>query len=472
MNIVLTTAPSVNDKHGMRSLPPLSIGYIAGGVKALPHTKVWIVDAYGEGLDLGNSVERVLALSPDVMGISATNVCFEDAISLVKRIKQAKPDVVTVMGGYHPTSHDHLLLKEVREVVMVIRGEGDESFRELCERLQRAEPIDGLAGLSYRANNTVVRGVPRQVEDLDTLPFPDRAALDFDGYYSQFGGFHLPEIAPTANVVSSRGCPYHCVFCSKLMPHWSYRTRSAENLFKEVLELRAQGIKWIFFQDENFSHDIPRVKEFCRLIIDNNLGMRFMFQGTIHHLPESVFRDMHEAGFDFFLVGIESGSDAQLSRFGKPARSKQLAVAVQRAKKAHIMVFGFFVHGGPGETDEDFMETVKFVREVRPHAVGGEGLWLHYGSPLWDQLVGSDELKSLEATKPRALYKLPGQPDREVLQRRIGEFQKALANSWLHWTRILEIINLFIHNGAFRYCAMRLIWNIRVLRQISRGGPK
>ncbi len=264
MNIVLTTAPSEDDKHGMRSLPPLSIGYIAGGVKHLSNTTVSIVDAYGEGLGLDDSVDRVLALSPDVMGISATNVCFEDAISLIKRIKLARPDVVTVMGGYHPTSHDHLLLKEVREVDMVIRGEGDESFRELCERLQSAKPIDGLAGLSYRVSGDVVHGVPREVENLDTLPFPDRAALDFDGYYSQFGGFQIPEHAPTANIVSSRGCPYHCVFCSKLMPNWSHRTRSAENIFKEVIELRAQGIKWIFFQDEEtFRMTFPGWKNFA-----------------------------------------------------------------------------------------------------------------------------------------------------------------------------------------------------------------
>ncbi|MFH0821918.1 MAG: radical SAM protein [Pseudomonadota bacterium] len=472
MNIVLTTAPSVNDKHGVRSLPPLSIGYIAGGVKHLRDTSVGIVDAYGEGLSLADSVERVLALSPDVMGVSATNVCFEDAISLVRRVKQAKPDVVTVMGGYHPTSHDHLLLKEVRELDMVIRGEGDESFRELCERLQHSDPIDGLAGLSYRAEGMVVRGVPRQVEDLDSLPFPDRAALDFAGYYSQFGGFLVPEHAPTANVVSSRGCPYHCVFCSKLMPNWSYRTRSAENLFKEILELRAQGIKWIFFQDENFSHDVARLEKLCRLILDNNLGMRFMFQGTIHHLTEPVFRLMHDAGFDFFLVGIESGSDAQLKRFGKPARSKNLGAAVRRAKKAHMMVFGFFVHGGPGETEEDFAETVKFVREVRPHAVGGEGLWLHAGSPLWAELVGDEEVQTLEATRPRALYKLPGQTNRETLERRIGLFQEALAKSWLHWTRILEIVDLFIHNGTFRYIALRVLWNVRIWSQLLRGGPK
>ncbi len=197
-----------------------------------------------------------------------------------------------------------------------------------------------------------------------------------------------------------------------------------------------------------------------------------MFQGTIHHLPEFAFRLMHEAGFDFFLVGIESGSDAQLKRFRKPARSKNLAAAVRQAKKAHIGVFGFFVHGGPGETEEDFAETVRFVREVRPHAVGGEGLVLHFGSPLWEEIMGRTGAENLEATKPKELYKYPGQIDRETLKRRIGEFQKALAKSWLHWTRISEVVGLLIHNGAFRYTALRLISNVSFWRQLFRGGPK
>jgi anaerobic magnesium-protoporphyrin IX monomethyl ester cyclase len=472
MNIVLGTSPAVGDRHGVRSLPPLSIGYIAASVRDLSDVTVKVVDAYGEGLGAEEAMERVLALSPDVLALSTTNCCFSDGLELLKSLKKVKPHLVTVMGGYHPTAYDHLLLKEAPEVDFCVRGEGDHSFRELCERLLQAKPVDGVTGVSYRSNGEVVRGVPCQIEDLDGLPFPDRAVLDYDSYYQQFGGFVLPDILPTANVVSSRGCPHNCTFCSKLMPGWKYRMRSAENILAEILELRSQGVKWVFFQDENFSHDIPRLEKLCGLILENNLDMRFMFQGTIHHLSDSTFQLMHRAGFDFLLVGIESGSDAQLKRFKKPANSKLLGAAVRRAKKAHMVVFGFFVHGGPGETDEDFRDTIRFIREVRPHGCGGEGIWLHSGSPLWEQLVGKSATDTLNATEPKALCQLPGQTDKESVERRIKEFQRALAKSWMHWTRLFELIDLFIHNAAFRYAVLRLIWNLHFWAQLAKGGPK
>ncbi len=177
---------------------------------------------------------------------------------------------------------------------------------------------------------------------------------------------------------------------------------------------------------------------------------------------------MHRAGFDFLFVGIESGSDATLKRYKKPANSKHLAAAVRRAKKAHLIVFGFFVHGGAGETNEDFKDTIRFIREVRPHAAAGESLWLHPGSPLWNELVGSDAAHNLETTGPRPIYSLPGQTDKETLKRRLKEFRRALAKSWLHWTRLFEIIDLLIYNGAFRRTAWRLALNFQAVRKLFK----
>ncbi|MBU4449631.1 MAG: cobalamin-dependent protein, partial [Proteobacteria bacterium] len=173
MNIVLATSPSEEDKHGVRSMAPLSLGYLAACVKKYPEVSVRIVDAYGEGLTVNQAYDRVLALSPDLLGVSSTSFCFPSGIRLISRIKSARSDVVTVMGGYHPTMFDSLLLKDVPALDLVIRGEGDESFPELCRRLLRSESLEGAPGLSYRANGQVVRGIPQQIEDLDAIPFPD-----------------------------------------------------------------------------------------------------------------------------------------------------------------------------------------------------------------------------------------------------------------------------------------------------------
>jgi radical SAM superfamily enzyme YgiQ (UPF0313 family) len=354
------------------------------------------------------------------------------------------------MGGYHPTMFDSLLLKDIPALDLVIRGEGDESFPELCRRLLRSEPLVGLPGLSYRANGQVVRGIPQQIEDLDAIPFPARELFDYDGYFHQFGGFAIPEIPPTANVASSRGCPYHCTFCPKLFPEWRYRMRSAENVFQEILELHRAGFKMAFFQDENFSYDIPRVEKLCHLILEHNLQMRFAFQGTIHHLPESVFQLMHRTGFDLLFVGVESGSDAQLRRYGKPATSKSLAEGIRRAKRAHMVVIGFFIYGGPGETAQDFEATEKFIQETRPHICGGSALSIQPHAILWDKLIGDAEPESLQDSHPRQMYTIPGQHSNDVIRYRRRGLKRAFNKSWMNWRRLIDILDLLRFNRSFR----------------------
>ncbi|MEW6347799.1 MAG: radical SAM protein [Thermodesulfobacteriota bacterium] len=472
MKIVLTTSPAVTDRHGVKSLPPLQLGYVAAGIKDVPGTTLKILDSYGEDLNTEQAVQRALELSPDVLGISSTSFCFTDGLDFIRAVKRAKPDVMTVMGGYHATMFDNLLLRDVQELDAVIRGEGDESFPELCRRLLNGEPTAGIPGLSYRANGDVVRGIPQQMEDLDSLPFPDRSLFEFKDYFEQFGRFELPAVPPAANVITSRSCPYHCTFCPKLFPEWRYRMRSARNVFDELVELSRKGIEVAFFQDENFSFDIPRVNELCRLIIEHKLPMRFLFQGTIHHLPPETWGLLHKAGFDLLFVGIETGSDAQLRRYRKAATNKGLTQGVRNAKKAHMLVVGFFIHGGPGETLEDCEHTHKFIREVGPHACGASELSVQPGTILWDQLVGNDTPPDLDATYPRRIHEFPGQHDEKEISRRRRSFGKALADSWRSVGRIAEILDLLIYNKTCRHIFKHLITRPGALLQLIRGGPK
>lgn len=467
MNIVVATSPAVDDKHGVRSLPPLSIGYVAAGARKVPGSIVRIVDAYGEGLDVEQAAERILACSPDIVGISSTSMCYPSALRVVARLKESSPDIVTVMGGYHATMFDRLMLAETPALDFILRGEGDESFPALCRALQDNTPLADVPGLSYRENGGIISGVPQQIEDLDALPFPDRVALDYTGYFHQFGGFFLPELPPIANIVSSRSCPYHCTFCPKMFPEWRYRTRSAQSLFDEIMMLHAQGIQIGFFQDENFSHDIERLEKLCHMILDAGLRTRFLFQGTIHHLQQSTFDLMHKAGFDGLFVGIESGSDAQLKRYRKPGTKALLGTAVRRAKKAHMMVVGFFIHGGAGETMEDSLETQQFIRDVKPHVAGASTLGLQPGSILWDEIIGLGEPGCLAETNMQAIYRFPELQTKESLRERRAGFEKAFADSWRSPKRILDVLDLLLHNGIVKLVLLRMVRNPLKLMRLA-----
>ncbi|MBM3301819.1 MAG: cobalamin-dependent protein, partial [Deltaproteobacteria bacterium] len=275
MNIVLATPPVAGSAWGVGSYPPLGLLYLAACVKHLPEVKVRIVDAYAEGLDVANACERVMSYSPDMFGLSATSMTFRGGWELLKRVKEARRDILTILGGFHATLFDRVLLREIEEVDVVARGEAERSFPQLCESLIRGHGISGISGISYRFRGEVVSAELQMIEDLDSLPFPDRSILDYDGYGTQWGGFTLPMVPHLATMVSSRGCIYNCTFCAdKVLKTSKWRPRSADGVFLELQELSRNGSKTIFFVDENFAGDVGRVDDICHKIIGQHLKIR------------------------------------------------------------------------------------------------------------------------------------------------------------------------------------------------------
>ncbi len=454
MQIVLATPPADGDTWGIGSFPTLGLAYLASSVMSIPGMKVTVVDGLAEGLDLAEATERVLSVDPDMLGVTVTSMTIERGLKLIKSVKQCRPDVVTIVGGHHATVFDSLLLNEVRELDFVLRGEGEESFPDLCERLTRSEDVSGVMGLTYRAHGKVIRGIPQAVSDLDSIPFPDRDVFTYEGYGTQWAGFFIPPVfsGGLATMVTSRGCPYRCTFCAKTSPQLGrYRARSAENVFREVRELAAGGYSAVGFVDENFSYDVKRVTVLCRMILEHDLGLRFFFQGSLHHLSQSVLDLMHEAGFDLAMVGVESGSDAQLRRYNKPAASSALASGIRRAKQAHLFVVAFFIDGGPGETEEDHHSTLQFIRDVKPHICATGELVVHPGSKLWESMVDADlPHQSVESSRALMIHVFEGQLDKSEIDLRIRSFQKAFAESWRHWRRLRDVLDLMIHNPTIR----------------------
>ncbi|MEJ2715746.1 MAG: cobalamin-dependent protein, partial [Deltaproteobacteria bacterium] len=132
MRIVLSTPPAEGDTWGIGSFPTLGLLYLAGNVRSLPDVRVTVVDPYAEGLDVDQSVEKILSLSPDMLGVTVTSQNIKRAWKLLTRIKAARPDILTICGGYHASLFDRLLLNEIDDLDLILRGEAEESFHELC----------------------------------------------------------------------------------------------------------------------------------------------------------------------------------------------------------------------------------------------------------------------------------------------------------------------------------------------------
>jgi anaerobic magnesium-protoporphyrin IX monomethyl ester cyclase len=187
MKIVLATPPANGSKCGAGMPPPLGLIYVATAAQKTLGEKIIIVDGYSEGLYAEEAAARVLAHHPDIFGLSVLSTNINRGLKLLKMVKEAQPTVTTVLGGQHATLFDRLLLGEIPEADLVLRGDGEESFPNLCQTLQRNQSLTGLPGLSYRERGKIIQGQPQVIKDLDSLPFPDRTIPDYQGYYAQWG---------------------------------------------------------------------------------------------------------------------------------------------------------------------------------------------------------------------------------------------------------------------------------------------
>lgn len=451
MRIMLGTSPAEDSVATVGGQPPMGVLYVAASVSQLPQVEVRMLDGLAEGLTQEQATERVIDYSPDILGISVLSSTFQRGLRLLRRVKAARPGTLTALGGPHATLFDRLLLREAPEVDMIFRGEGERSFAEFCRRLLRQEDTAGVPGLSYRSKGHIIRGKAQGIHHLDSLPFPARNVLKYDGYFQRFLGWPVPLSHRTTSLLSSRGCPNHCTFCSRHIPGMGkFRVRSAENVFQELVQISAEGYDMVWFLDDNFTADVARVHKLCRMILDHKLGLRFGFGGTLHQLSESTLKLMKRAGFELVFVGVESGCDAQLKRFNKASGSLQMEEGVARAKRAHIFVVANFITGGPGETRADAEATEKFVRRTRPHFAETGILKVYPGSPLWRKMTGTGEPATLEGSSPRWVYEFPGQTDKETLQKRERSFRRSFARTWLHWRRPIDLFNLVLHSRTSR----------------------
>jgi radical SAM superfamily enzyme YgiQ (UPF0313 family) len=219
---------------------------------------------------------------------------------------------------------------------------------------------------------------------------------------------------------------------------------------QELQQLSQDGYKMVVFTDENLTVSISRMERLCRLIIQDNLKMRFAFEGFVEHLPDSTLSLMRQAGFDLFLMGVETGSDPQRRRYQKPASAHAVAQGIQRAKKHHFATYAWLMIGGPGETRTDLENTKDFLREAKPHVINIGNLRVHPGSQLWNDLVGPGEPVTLKEADSREISDFPGQADPISLTKQAREIYGYYLRLYLRWDALNDILRLIKHNPLVR----------------------
>lgn len=370
------------------SSSPLGIETLAAHARA--HADVALADMRGKGHDVEAHAERLLAESPDMIGLSINSAPHTKyALGLAEAIKRRRGDVRVLAGGQQAT----FLVEEMLgpgHIDAVVRGEGEYC---LCEILAAGD-FRGVAGVSWRESGTIRNEPDRPlIEDLDTVLPPARDLLPDRSRY-RMGAYRVEGIE------SSRGCPHRCSFCSIRNFHrGKWRPKSVARVMQEVDDIleRYPERKVIYFADDSFATDIRRVEKICRAIVERKSDAYFWCQarGDILAKHPDVVEWMGKAHFAAVLMGVETPIPRLMKETRKGASVEQIRHAIELLHANDVGVWGTFVLGLPGETREETRATAAFI----PTA-GVDIVQITVATPI----PGSDLYEEAKATERLAVH--------------------------------------------------------------------
>lgn len=359
---------------------PTSIGVIAGCLKSSGIEGVRIIDEQIHPIgdcDFSGIIRSVD--KPRIIGISVLTLNCGRAYEVAEKIKQVDPESLVVFGGIHPTVVPEEVL-EKKDVDVVVRGEGEETFKELVQCIQGKRDFRGILGISYKKNNQTVHNPDRPlIEDLDLIPpFPyEMFEQDLDKY-PNFSG-----------VFGSRGCPYQCSFCSsRSISGKKYRHHSVRRVVDEIKVLvRKYKQESIFLMDDNIAVNKKHFKELCDAIISEGLHNEAFFHGSLRgdNASDDILDMAYAANFRILYYGLETGSEELMKSINKGETVAVVEDAIRRAARKGFSVGTTMIFGLPSETRGDRYRTMKFVRALPLSSVRFNTLTPYPGTPVFNQ---------------------------------------------------------------------------------------
>jgi anaerobic magnesium-protoporphyrin IX monomethyl ester cyclase len=296
------------------------------------------------------------AFKPDVVGITTMTIQYASALQTAKIVKEWNRDCTVILGGPHASVMPRLMI-DWPHADIVVNGEGEAAFPEILKRLRsNRREIETIPGVITKDSAGGVAALPQEIEHLDDLPFPDRRALMQPESYS-------PE--DMGLILTSRGCPYHCSYCSNFTR--KTRFRSVEKVLAEVCEVQAAyGTRQFMFKDDSFTLRRERVTEFCQQIVEKRIHMLWECTTRLDLLDDHLMGLMKRAGCNRVGVGIESGDDEMLQIYNKRLTKQRIREGVKVLQRSGVFWTGYFMMALPMETEDQILRTLEFMTELKP----------------------------------------------------------------------------------------------------------
>lgn len=375
--------------------PPLGLLYILSYIeKYAPHHELHLMDCGSENITYKQLEEKILEIKPDLVGISSFSVLLIDVVNVAKIVKKYFPSTHISMGGHHCMCFPEEALS-IKEIDSIIVGEGEKSFCELANALEKNETIENIKGLytknsiarlkeTQNQDNSLLYPIklqPAFVDNLDELPFPARKYLSHIKFYSVLGVSNK-----FTTIISSRGCPYHCIMCD--VPYKKYRSRSINNIVDEIEQCVKEGYEEFHFYDDMFNITPQRVIDFSQELIRRKIKIIWDFRGRVNTVTEESLKIAKQSGLRMISFGVETGTDEGLKYIKKGITIEQIKNAFAICKKLKIKTVADFMIGLPFErTKQDVINDINFCISLKPTYVMFAVLTIYPKTPLYFQAI-------------------------------------------------------------------------------------
>jgi len=374
---VLCVYPFKKGAPEKKYCPPIGLEYIAAVLEGLVE-KVTLIDMRFEP-NLDEYFKN------NLVDLVCVSICWDYQLDAALSIIALIPaDVKVIVGGRYATTYVDELFAAAANIDIIVRGDGEEIIRDISLGL----PLPDILGISYRKDNSIIHNKSCKLSLLDDKIYPNRKLrrVNYKLLYKNIDlGLGIDFIS------TSRGCPYHCKFCTftnnplGLKRDWSARSASSV-----VEELKTIDAEFIFVVDDNFAADMKRVEEICDLIITEGIKKTFAvsLRLDIYKYPK-VLRKMFVAGFKILLIGVESAQNKTLKSMEKGFDTALAEKAFAEIAKINFYIHGYFIVGCIGESECEMLAIAHFAKRLRLDTISLSMLRTEKYSPLNEVIAKS-----------------------------------------------------------------------------------
>ena len=409
MNILLINLP-VKFNAFENSQPPLGVAYLAAVCRKAGFEQIQIKDYEVEPFELTVFSAELQTFRPDVVGLSCRTASYPAAVQMAETLRNLVPNALIVFGGHHPTALAQDVLAETTADV-VVRKEGEETFPSLLKALETGVSFSQVAGISYRSIDGTIHNNPDRgyLTNLDALPFPAWDLLPMQRY--AYGV-----------VLSSRGCPFHCIYCDKNISTSEVRYRSEESVVNEIAALLTTWKQdLIYFDDDHFLLNKERFFRIMDMLEARGICFKWKCQARVDSIDVEVLQRARQTGCVEILFGVETGDPSELEFIQKAGNAtlEQTRKVFRWARESGITTRANFMLGFPVSTPETVANTIRFAAELKADNYRFFHVVPLPNTNLWDYCVARHMIPSIikwqDFTFSQAILQPEGLPA-ELLQ--------------------------------------------------------